>query len=259
MRHAVSDAAQLRSCPGDLHGITLGSGFVSTHGRHQVGRRLSRADHVSNPMLLSFIVCITSVSIGARTSCLTCSADLALFSCLGVQKVTCNRLILSLRGMAFTHGAIKASDMFDTSGRDRLDGTFNSHSLHHAVASTAFGRPVELMNHIQFPCFSGQCRDEQLLKTRQPTSILHPFADLPSGTAEDHHIIRTAGIQCPIAKKAVQRYLRRRRASMVERRRIQPVGQRESGGILSGRQLPRLLYHRRQEIGSRKGTHSEPL
>ena len=41
---------------------------------------------------------------------------------VAITSVACNRLILSLRGMGFTKGPIKAFDMFDNSGRTRLEG-----------------------------------------------------------------------------------------------------------------------------------------
>lgn len=41
---------------------------------------------------------------------------------VAITSVACNRLILSLRGIDFTKGPIKVFDMFDNSGRTRLEG-----------------------------------------------------------------------------------------------------------------------------------------
>jgi hypothetical protein len=41
---------------------------------------------------------------------------------VAITSVACNRLILSLRGIEFTNRPIEAFDMFDNSGRGRLDG-----------------------------------------------------------------------------------------------------------------------------------------
>jgi hypothetical protein len=43
---------------------------------------------------------------------------------VAITSVACNRLILSLRGMGFTKGPIRAFDMFDNSGRPRLEGGY---------------------------------------------------------------------------------------------------------------------------------------
>jgi len=41
---------------------------------------------------------------------------------VAITSVACNRLILSLRGINFTKGPIKAFDMFDNFGRTCLEG-----------------------------------------------------------------------------------------------------------------------------------------